>query len=99
MSVDGGGPKRPRERVYTLFVVILVLIVAAVVIDGLISDEPVDQGPPQMWRREPPVSPRSEIDRTIFTKLCEQFFELAVACIKIGAKRRRPSSKLGVIFE
>ena len=36
------------ERVYTLFVVILVLIVAAVVIDGLISDEPVDQGPPQI---------------------------------------------------
>ena len=48
MSVDGGGLKRPRERVYTLFVVILVLIVAAVVIDGLISDEPVDQGPPQI---------------------------------------------------
>ena len=48
MSVDGGGPKRPRERIYTLFVVILMLIVAAIVIDGLISDEPVDQGPPQI---------------------------------------------------
>ncbi|MEE2952131.1 MAG: hypothetical protein VYD57_12915 [Pseudomonadota bacterium] len=52
MSVNGGGPERPRERVYTLLVVILVLIVAAIVIDGLTSGEAIDQGPPQIGTKD-----------------------------------------------